>query len=171
MASPNQKSTKITDSNTHTIIGNDANKSTGIDVRKTSVTKRLQTELQSLITFAAYNSRSVLLGGTSCSKNMIISRLYEAYMPSSIDGDDCMSFVEMCLKGKGRFKHMYVPVEDVDEGGVVDSVTNRRAVVLRMRESLYCIGGMKIVVGADGVNMSLLARKNLTNHADIKANT
>ena len=33
------------------------------------------------------------------------------------------------------------------------------------------MGDTKVVVCADGVNLSLLTRKNLTNHTDIKADT
>ena len=70
MASPHQKKTKITGNDTHKIIGNNAKKSAGIDFKKTSVMTRLQIELQSLIAFAAYDSRAVLQGGTSDSKNI-----------------------------------------------------------------------------------------------------
>ena len=86
MSSPYHKKTKITN--------NDAKKTTGNDSKKSPVKKRLQTELQSLIAFAAYNSAAVLQGGTSGSKNMITARLYEAYMPSSLVSDDCITLLD-----------------------------------------------------------------------------
>ena len=72
------------------------------------MTKRLHTELQYLLTFSACNSTAALQGGTSGSKNMIPDRLYEAYMLSSLVGDNPIRLLEMFLEGKGRFKHMFI---------------------------------------------------------------
>ena len=78
---------------------------------KLLVTKRLQTELQSLIAYACYDSKEVLQGGESCTKTFIVNRLYEAYMPSNLANDDRISFVEMFLVSillcaSGEDKHL-----------------------------------------------------------------
>ena len=91
---------------------------------KSLVTKRLQTELQSLIAYASYDSKAVVQGGVSGTKTMIINRLYEAYMPSTLAGNNRISFVQMFLAGSNKFKYLFESFEDSDDEIGRDSHTN-----------------------------------------------
>ena len=73
----------------------------------TLVSKRLQTELQSLIGYSCYNSNSVLKCGKSAKKLTIMNKMYELYMPSPNPDDDRLSSVELFLEGKGRFRYFF----------------------------------------------------------------
>ena len=138
---------------------------------KSLVTKRLQTELQSLIAYACYDSKEVLQGGESGTKTMIINRLYEAYMPSNLANDDRISFVEMFLEGSNKFKYLFESFEDSDSEIGRDPHTDRPSSQLVLPESLHCINGAEIVVGRGCITKSLITRKNLSNMVDIKADT
>ena len=59
-------------------------------MRKTNnlyVTKKLQTELQSLIAYGCYDSPSVLKAGDSAKKSDIMKKIHDLYMPSMGKGD------------------------------------------------------------------------------------
>ena len=144
---------------------------TAAAVKKSVVTKRLQTELQSLIAYASYDSKAVLQGGVSASKAMLIVRLYEAYMPSPLADDDRISFLEMFLGGMNKFKCLFIQSEESDAENSRDPDNDRPSMKLIIPESLHCIAGAEIVVAPHCITKSLLTRKNLTNLADIKANT
>ena len=143
----------------------------GSGIVKSPLTKRLQTELQSLIAYAVYDSKAVLQGGVSGTKSMITNRLYDAYMPSDLVDDDRISGVEMFLQGSNRFKYLFEALEDSDNEIGSDPYTNRAPAKLVIPESMHCITGAEIVVGRGCITKSLLTRKNLSNMADIKADT
>ena len=90
--------------------------------RNAIITKRLQTELQSLLAFSCYDSKMILQCGKSAKKSTVIDRMLGMYMPSSNPNDDRMSHVEQLLEGYGKFKHLFV--EKVDNPNNSDT-TNK----------------------------------------------
>ena len=75
------------------------------------VTKKLQTELQSLIAYGCYNSKSVLKSGDSAKKSNVMKRINNLYMPK-VGNSDNLSHVESFLEGKGKYKYLFETSED-----------------------------------------------------------
>ena len=123
-------------------------------------TKRLQTELQSMIAYACYDSDYILTSGKTMKKEVLCDTLLELYMPSPGDTDDveeeAMSHVDMCLKGLGKFKGLWNMEEDEKSGESL--ILSKK--IHTLDDEMY--------VGPDCICRSLLTRKNLTNKADIK---
>ena len=122
--------------------------------RKTNnlyVTKKLQTELQSLIAYGCYDSPSVLKAGDSAKKSDVMKKIHDLYMPSMGKGDH-FSHVEMFLEGKGKYKYLF---EKSDDDTVI------------IPEIMHCIKGKTISVNEECIDKSLLTRKNLSNFVDV----
>ena len=76
-------------------------------VKKSFVSARLQIELQSLIGYACYDNDAVLKGGKSSKLKHIREKVFHLYMPSTNSKDDRVSYVELFLEGRGRFKCLF----------------------------------------------------------------
>ena len=76
--------------------------------RNVLISKRLQTELQSLIAFGCYDSDVVLKCGKSAKKASLVARLHQLYMPSINSDSDHVSQIELFLEGRGKYKHIFV---------------------------------------------------------------
>ena len=134
------------------------------------ISKRFQTELQSLVAYACYDSNEVLRRGTSAKREAVINKIASLYFPSNNNGGDRMSYVEMLLEGKGRFKYLFKDRE-VSSRASTDVSEECSAVDRIVPPSLYCIDGKEIKVEKGCIDKSLLTRKNLGNMVDIKALT
>ena len=137
------------------------------------VSKRLQTELQSLVAFACYDSDAVLKAGKSAKRSTLVNLLAEKYVPSNSRNDDHMSFVDLFLEGKGRFKHLYVvktaTTSETDTATTSTSSNNSPTPsVLMIPSCLHCIPEHELVVRNGCIDKSLLTRKNLSNPVDIQ---
>ena len=119
------------------------------------VTKKLQTELQSLIAYGCYDSPSVLKAGDSAKKSDIMKKIHDLYMPLMGKGDH-FSQVEMFLEGKGKYKYLFEKSDDD---------TNNSTVIIP--EIMHCIKGKTISVNEECIDKSLLTRKNLSNFVDV----
>ena len=75
--------------------------------QKSAVSKRLQTELQSLIAYSCYDSADVLQCGTAAKKQTQVDKLYHRFMPSNKADDDHVSNVEQFLEGIGVFSFLF----------------------------------------------------------------
>ena len=139
--------------------------------RNATITKRLQTELQSLIAFSCYDSKEILQCGKSAKRSAVVDRLLNMYMPSSNQNDDRMSHVEQLLEGYGKFKHLFV--EKVDNPNSSDATNPDSAPrrVLIIPEYLHSMKGKVIAIEDNCIDKSLLTRKNLSNYVDIKGET
>ena len=62
------------------------------------ISKSLQTELQSLVAFGCYDSKSILKKGTLAKRTDIIKILLNAYMPHKDRDEDYLSNVELLLE-------------------------------------------------------------------------
>ena len=139
--------------------------------RSANVSKRLQTELQSLVAFACYDSKEILQCGKSAKRKTIVDRLLNMYMPSTNPNNDRASHVEQFLDGYGKFKHLFVEkVFNSCSGGETDPGSAPRR-VLMLPEYFHCMKGKEILVEDDCISKSLLTRKNLTNIVDIRGDT
>ena len=122
--------------------------------------KRLQTELQSMIACACYDSDYILTSGKTMKKEVLCNTLLDLHMPSPGDTDDvgeeAMSHVDMCLKGLGEFKGLWNMDEDEKSGES-----------LILSKKMHTLDD-KMHVGPDCICRSLLTCKNLTNKADAK---
>ena len=87
---------------------------------KSSISKRLQTELQSLIAFSCYDSKDVLRCGKSAKKQTLIDNLGKLYMPSNKPDDEHVSHVEQFLEGIGMFTCLFKRNEPMD----IDTATS-----------------------------------------------
>ena len=134
------------------------------------ISKRFQTELQSLVAYACYDSNEVLRNGTSAKREAVINKIASLYFPSNNNGGDRMSYVEMLLEGKGRFKYLFKDRE-VSSRASTDVSEECSAVDRIVPPSLHCIDGKEIKVEKGCIDKSLLTRKNLGNMVDIKALT
>ena len=67
--------------------------------RSANVSKRLQTELQSLVAFACYDSKEILQCWKSAKRKTIVDRLLNMYMPSTNS-----DFVLRCKGGGGKLQ-------------------------------------------------------------------
>ena len=83
-------------------------------------TKRLQTELQSMIAYACYNSDYILTSGKTMKNEVLCDTIFDLYMPSPRETEDveeeAMSHVDMCLNGLGKFKGLWNMDEDEKSG-------------------------------------------------------
>ena len=137
------------------------------------IPKRLQTELQSLVAFACYDSNQVLKRGTSAKRETIIQKIASLYFPSNSAGDQ-LSFVELMLEGKGRFRYLFNDSVSKEVSSTVsrDKISEESNTTdLIIPSSLHCIDGKEIKVQKGCIDKSLLTRKNLGNLVDIKALT
>ena len=82
--------------------------------RKSLISKRLQTELQSLISFACYDSNGVLWCGKSAKKQTLIDNLFRLYMPCNKPNDEHVSQVEQFLEGIGVFSCFFEGTDPPD---------------------------------------------------------
>ena len=123
------------------------------------ISKRLQTEFQSLIAFACYDSDAVLKAGKSAKRSTLITKIEQMYMPSNIRYSDHVSYIELFLEGKGRFKHLFV---EKSTSGIA---------TLMIPDFLHCNSGQELVVRDGCIDKSLLTRKNLSNPVDIQPMT
>ena len=125
------------------------------------VTKKLQTELQALIAYGAYDSDQVLRGGDSCCKDDVIKKINNLYMPN-IANNDNLSHVEMFLEGKGKYSYFFETI------GAADNTEEPMKII---PETMHCMDGKRITLELGCVDKSLLTRKNLSNFVDISAKT
>ena len=80
--------------------------------KRVKVTQKLKIELQSLISYACYDHKDVLMGGKSMSQADIQKRMYHLYFPPANNKkSDRISMVEMFLTAKGRFEPLFKCVE------------------------------------------------------------
>ena len=129
--------------------------------RKFPFTKRLQTELQSLVAYGAYDSPDLCGAGTSMTQQKQIDTLQFLYFPSNNENDNRMSHVDLFLKGKNKYKYMFSKFDDtadVDDAGFIS-------------EDLHRMPGKVIYVGQGCITRSVMTRKNLTNNLDISGRT
>ena len=70
------------------------------------ITKKLQTELQSLIAYGCYDSDSVLKSGTSSKKSDLSKKIGQLHRPSSVPNDGFVSYVELFMQGQGKLAQM-----------------------------------------------------------------
>ena len=63
-------------------------------------------EVDSMIAFAVYEEQ-IYTSGISMRKSMQEEKLLKYYMPSDSMNDDRMSYVDMFLKAKSKFKSLY----------------------------------------------------------------
>ena len=100
-------------------------------VRKSLITKRLQTELQANIAFACYDSDKVHKSGDSANQQKVQTKIFEMYQPvksSDTDEDiysDNMSHVKLLLEGEGVYKYLFELEYVNDESQSVASVVSR----------------------------------------------
>ena len=144
------------------------------ETRNPGISKRLQTEFQSLIAFACYDSDSVLKAGKSAKRLTIVTKIAEKYMPSNSCNGDRMSFVDLFLEGKGRFKHLFVEKttqSDTESSTATSTNHSPTPSVLMIPSFLHCNPGHELVVRNGCIDKSLLTRKNLSNPVDIQAMT
>ena len=87
---------------------------------KSSISKRLQTELQSLIAFSYFDSKDVLRCGKSAKKQTLIDNLFKLYMPYNKPDDEHVSHVEQFLEGIGVFSCLFERKEPPD----IDTATS-----------------------------------------------
>mmetsp|Transcript_23246 Transcript_23246/g.53113 ORF Transcript_23246/g.53113 Transcript_23246/m.53113 type:complete len:175 (-) Transcript_23246:21-545(-) len=137
--------------------------------KKHFVSSRLQIELQPLIGYACYDNDAVLKGGKSSKLKYIRDKVFDLYMPSTNSKDDRVSYVELFLKGRGRFKCLFdkVPVDDVEklENNIL---TDEKLVIPPFFSGM---GDTAAFIGKTSINMSVLTRKNKSNPQDISAKT
>ena len=124
--------------------------------KKYPFTKRFQTELQSLVAYGAYDTKDILGAGTSSNVPTLVEKLRELYFPPSNPADERVSHVENLLERNGKYSHLF---EEGDNGNPT------------INEKLHHLKGKEIYVGDGCINMSMLTRKNLTNMADLSAET
>ena len=135
------------------------------------IPKRLLTELQSLVAFSCYDSNDVLKRGASAKRETIIQKIANLCFPSNSVGDR-ISFVDLMLEGKGRFRHLFNDSVSKEGFSTVSKDANTEDTSdLIIPTSLHCADGKEIKVEKGCVDKSLLTRKNLGNLADIKALT
>ena len=134
------------------------------------IPKRLQAELQSLVAFACYDSNELLKSGTSVKRETIVQKIANLYFPSNSAGDR-ISFVELLLEGKGRFRYLFNDSVSKEVSSTVstdDISEESNTTDLTIPTSLHCIDGKEIKVRKGCVDKSLLTRKNIGNLVDIK---
>ena len=134
------------------------------------ITKKLQTKLQSLIAYGCYDSDSVLKSGTSSKKKDLSKKIAKLYRPSGNTDDDFISYVELFMQGKGKFKYLFdrdYPVGDITPE---NSGYNNNSEILTIPAILHGLKS-RIYVGNDCISMSLLCRKNLKNLCDVSEDT
>ena len=140
--------------------------------QKSAVSKRLQTELQSLIAYSCYDSADVLQCGTAAKKQTQVDKLYHRFMPSNKADDDHVSNVEQFLEGIGVFSFLFErhDAPEIDES-TRDPNLPPPPPKLVIPQSLHCMDGKEICVGNDGITKSIITRRNLSNMIDIKCDT
>ena len=140
--------------------------------RKSVISKRLQTELQSLIAFSCYDSNDVLRCGKSAKKQTLIDNLFRLYMPCNKPNDEHVSQVEQLLEGIGVFSCLFERTDPPDiETATSDPNSPPPPPTLVLPLTLHCIEGREIIVGNKSIDKSMLTRRNLTNPVDIKGDT
>ena len=131
------------------------------------VTKRLQTELQSLVAYGCYDSNAVLKKGTSAKRIDIIKILLNNYMPHK--NSDHLSQVELLLEGKGKYAHLFHRDDRGIDGEKSVSSTNQS--ILTIPEFFHCLIGKDIAVKRDVIDLFLMTRKNMTNCCNVTGET
>ena len=134
------------------------------------ITKKLQTELQSLIAYGCYDSDSVLKSGTSSKKSDLSKKIGQLYRPSSVPNDDFVSYVELFMQGQGKFKYLFDRDYPVGDISTENSGCNNDPQMLTIPAVLHGLKS-RIYVGNDCISMSLLSRKNLKNLCDVSEHT
>ena len=87
------------------------------------ISKRLQTELQSLIAFGCYDSNFVLKCGKSAKKNTLVTKIHQLYMPSNNSDSDHVSQIELFLEGRGKYKYFFER-KCIDPGNSTKNTSN-----------------------------------------------
>ena len=147
------------------------------------ISKRLQTELQSLIAFGCYDSNSVLKCGKSAKKNTLVTKVHQLYIPSNNSDSDHVSQIELFLEGRGKYKHLFER-KCIDPGPSTKNTSNsncsssesnevsgEKPSLLMIPEMLHCLPDTEISVKNDCIDKTLLTRRNLTNFVDIQPST
>ena len=125
--------------------------------KNTKYTKRLQTELQSVVAYACYDSDKILTSGKTMKKAHICDLLYDMYMPPpGKKKSDRMSYVDMFLEGVGKFEGLW----NMEEG-------KKNGEMLILSPIMHTLDD-EMFVGENCISRSLMTRKKLTNNVDIK---
>ena len=90
-----------------------------------------------------------------------IDMLQFLYFPSNNENDNCISHVDLFLKGKNKYKYMF---SSFDDTGDVDDARF-------ISEDLHRMSGALIYVGKGYITRSVMTQKNLTNNQDISRRT
>ena len=119
-------------------------------------TKKFQTELQSLVAYGVYDGKEILGASTSSSVPTLIEKLRKMYFPPTNAADERVSHVENLLERNRKYSHLF---EEGDNGKPT------------INEKLHRLKGKEMYVGEGCIDLSMLTRKNLTNMADVSAET
>ena len=106
--------------------------------------------------YGAYDSKEILGAGTSSNVPTLVEKLRELYFPPTNQADERVSHVESLLERNGKYLHLF---EEGDNGKPT------------INEKLHRLKGKEIYVGDGCIDISMLTRKNLTNMADVSAET
>lgn len=119
------------------------------------VTQKLKIELQSLISYACWDHKDVLLAGKTTTQPLIQKQMYKLYFPPMKSRkSNRVSMVKMFLTAKGRFEPLFKCIERSDNEPSTD------ATKLVLPELLHSILDIIFSVGKQ-INLQMLTSKPL----------